>query len=95
MFKLYEDKTEKNNMSNIQVLRDFPVGRNIQIIERRSNLYSSSNDLFIMFGTIVGYSYNSVQQIVIDVLPVREHGGDAPEVRSFNVYNEMYMFNII
>ena len=57
--------------ANIAVMREFPIGRNVVITKMSTPISTSANDLERLLGTIVGYTYNSVGEVLIDVLPVR------------------------
>ena len=49
-----------------------------------------------LLGTIVGYTYNSVGEVLIDVLPVRQSSeAGVPDRQMFHVRNQMYMFQLI
>lgn len=82
--------------ANIAVMREFPIGRNVVITKMSTPISTSANDLERLLGTIVGYTYNSTGEVLIDVLPVRSISeAPAPDVQLFHVRNQMYLFHVI
>lgn len=82
--------------ANIAVMREFPIGRNVLITKMSTPISTSANGLVRLLGTIVGYTYNSTGEVLIDVLPVRPTSeAGPPDVQVFHVRNQMYMFQSI
>ena len=82
--------------ANIAVMREFPIGRNVVITKMSTPISTSANGLEHLLGTIVGYTYNSVGEVLIDVLPVRQKSeADLTSVQVFHVRNQMFMFQLI
>lgn len=82
--------------ANIAVMREFPIGRNVVITKMSTPISTSANGLEHLLGTIVGYTYNSVGEVLIDVLPVRQKPeADQSTVQVFHVQNRMFMFQLI
>ena len=85
---------------NVAVMREFPIGRNVLITKMSTTTTTtisiSMNKPERLLGTIVGYTYNSVGEVLIDVLTVRQSSeAGVPDRQMFHVRNQMYMFQLI